>query len=180
MRMLVFGDQKGWDFRTFDYGPDSAKARAYGAQILDVSPTTLGPFFARGGKLLLSHGWTDGLIPANNTVAFYEKLSPTLSAKQKQNQLRLFMVPGMNHCSGGEGPSAIDTLAAVDEWATSGKAPDRLIAARTAPPPGAPGPQQPPMTRPLCPYPAAARYKGQGPADQAESFACIAPGRQAD
>jgi hypothetical protein len=175
MRMLVFGSQKGWDFKGFDYAADTAKARAYGAKTLDVSPTGLGPFFAHGGKLLLSHGWTDGLIPANNTVAFYEKLSSSLPAKQKQEQLRLFMVPGMNHCSGGEGPSAIDTLAAIDQWATSGGAPDRLIAARRASPPGAPGPAQPPMTRPLCPYPQVARYKGEGPADQAESFACAAP-----
>ena len=54
---------------------DTAKARAYGAATLDVPPDGLKPFFARGGKLLLSHGWTDGLIPANNTVAFYGTLS---------------------------------------------------------------------------------------------------------
>ena len=175
MRMLVFGDQKGWDFRTFDYGTDAAKARAYAAATLDVHPSDLGPFFARGGKLLLSHGWTDGLIPPNNTVAFYETLAAKLSAKQRASQLRLFMVPGMNHCSGGEGPSSIDTLAAIDQWETSNAAPERLIAARLPGPPGAPGPQLPPMTRPLCPYPAVARYQGQGPTDQAESFACAAP-----
>ena len=175
MRQLVFGDQKGWDFRAFDYGADAAKARAYADKTLDAPANGLGPFFAHGGKLLLSHGWTDGLIPANNTVAFYEKLSSGLSAKQKQAQLRLFMVPGMNHCSGGEGPSAIDTLGAIDQWATSGMAPDRLIAARIPGPPGAPGPQPTPMTRPLCPYPVVARYKGEGPTDKAESFACAAP-----
>jgi len=175
MRLLVFGSQKGWDFRSFDYAADTAKARAYGAQTLDVPPTGLAPFFAHGGKLLLSHGWTDGLIPANNTVAFYGKLSAGLPAKQAHGQLRLFMVPGMNHCSGGEGPSAIDTLAAIDGWATSGRAPERLIAARLPGPPGAPGAPQAPMTRPLCPYPAVARYKGDGPADKAESFACAAP-----
>jgi hypothetical protein len=171
-RLLVFGSQKGWDFKGFDYAADAAKARAYGAQTLDVPATGLGPFFARGGKLLLSHGWTDGLIPANNTVAFYGALSKSIPARQAQNQLRLFMVPGMNHCSGGEGPSAIDTLAAIDAWAAGGPAPERLIAARL---PGGPGPQQPPMTRPLCPYPAIDRYKGQGPADQADSFVCTAP-----
>ena len=171
MRMLVFAGQPGWDFRTFDYAADTAKARAYAAAILDVHPSDLGPFFARGGKLLLSHGWSDGLIPANNTVAFYETLSDHLPAARVKNQLRLFMVPGMNHCSGGEGPSAIDTLAAIDQWAATGAAPDRLIAARL---PGGPGPQLPPMTRPLCPYPAVARYKGEGPTDKAESFVCKA------
>lgn len=173
MRMLVFADQKGWDFRTFDYVADTAKARAYGAQTLDVQPAGLKPFFARGGKLLLSHGWTDGLIPANNTIGFYEKLSGGLPARQAQNQLRLFMVPGMNHCSGGEGPSSIDTIAALDQWATGNKAPDRLVAVRPAG--GPPGqPPQAPMSRPLCPYPAVARYKGQGPTDKEDSFACAA------
>jgi len=172
MRLLVFGDQKGWDFRKFDYSADALKAHGYATQILDVTPAGLDKFFARGGKLLLSHGWTDGLIPANNTVGFYEQLSAKLTAKQRQSQLRLFMVPGMNHCSGGEGPSAIDTLGTIDAWATTSAAPDRLIASRT---PGGPGPAQPPMTRPLCPYPAVARYKGEGPTDKAESFACAAP-----
>jgi hypothetical protein len=175
-RMLAFADQKGWDFRKFDYGADTAKGRAYADKTLDVPPSGLKAFFAHGGKLLLSHGWTDGLIPATNTVAFYDALSPTLSAKQKQSQLRLFMVPGMNHCSGGEGPSAIDTLGTIDQWATSGAAPDRVIATRGAGPAGPPGaPAQTPMTRPLCPYPAVARYKGEGPTDKAESFACAAP-----
>jgi hypothetical protein len=174
-RLLVFGDQKGWDFKGFDYAADTARARAYGAKTLDVPATGLNPFFARGGKLLLSHGWTDGLIPANNTVAFYGTLSKSIPARRAQNQLRLFMVPGMNHCSGGEGPSAIDTLGTLDQWATSGKAPDRVIATRRASPPGAPGPAQTAMTRPLCPYPQVARYKGEGPTDQAESFACAAP-----
>jgi feruloyl esterase len=172
MRMLVFGDQKGWDFRKFDYAADTPKARAYAADKLDVSPAGLDKFFAHGGKLLLSHGWTDGLIPASNTVAFYEGLQAKIPAKQRERQLRLFMVPGMNHCSGGEGPSSIDTLAAIDAWATTSTPPERLIAARA---PGGPGPQQPPMTRPLCPYPAVARYKGEGPVDKAESFACAAP-----
>lgn len=172
-RKLVFGSQAGWDFKAFDYGADAAKARAYGSGILDVPATGLGPFFAHGGKLLLSHGWTDGLIPANNTVAFYEALTKSIPAKASKDQLRLFMVPGMNHCSGGEGPSSIDTLAAIDAWAATSQAPNELIAART--PNGAgpgPGPAQPPMTRPLCPWPATARYKGAGPADKAESFAC--------
>ncbi len=177
MRLLVFGDQPGWDFRKFDYAADTAKARAFGASTLDVPASGLAPFFARGGKLLLSHGWTDGLIPANNTVLYYQTLSSGLPAKQARGQLRLFMVPGMDHCSGGEGPSAIDTLAAIDGWASGGAAPERLIASRLPTPPGAPGPQRSPMTRPLCAYPAVARYKGEGPIDKAESFACSTGGK---
>jgi feruloyl esterase len=168
MRLLVFGDKPGWDFKSFNYGADTLKARAYGADILDVPASGLGPFFAHGGKLLLSHGWTDGLIPANNTVGFYGKLSSGLPAKQAKGQLRLFMVPGMNHCSGGEGPSSIDTLATIDQWASTGSAPERLLATRL------PQPGRAPMSRPLCPFPQVARYKGHGPTDQADSFACAA------
>src|SRR3982750_514503 len=118
MRLLVYGDQKGWDFRTFDSGADTAKARAYGSQPLDVSPAALKPFFARGGKLLLSHGWTDGLIPANNTIKFYGELMKTVPKAVAETQLRLFMVPGMDHCGGGEGASAYDTLGTIDAWAS--------------------------------------------------------------
>ena len=168
MQLLVFGDRPGWSFRSFDYRADTLKARAFGASIVDAPAAGLGPYFARGGKLLLSHGWTDGLIPANNTVAFYEKLSARLPAGQARRQLRLFMVPGMNHCGGGEGPSNIDTLAAIDQWASGGPAPDRLLAARPA------GPSQAPMSRPLCPFPLVSRYKGSGPTGQAENFTCAA------
>jgi hypothetical protein len=166
MRLLVFAGTPGWDFKGFDYGSDTLKARAYGGAVLDVPAEGLAPFFARGGKLLLSHGWTDGLIPANNTVAFYGRLSAKTPPAQAKGQLRLFMVPGMNHCGGGEGPSVIDTLGTIDRWAATGQAPDRLIATR---------PGQSPMTRPLCPWPQVATYDGKGPVTDAASFACKAP-----
>ncbi len=167
MRLLVFGQQPGWNFRSFDYKADAERARAFGGGILDVPASGLAPFFARGGKLLLSHGWTDGLIPANNTVAFYERLSKQLPARAKARQLRLFMVPGMNHCSGGEGPSAIDTLAVIDRWASETLAPERVVARSQ--------PRQPPMSRPLCPFPMVARYEGRGPTEREDSFACVSP-----
>ena len=83
MRLLVFAGAPGWDFRGFDYKADTVKARAFGASILDVPPDGLAPFLAGGGKLLLSHGWTDGLIPANNTIAFYQKLSARAPANTR-------------------------------------------------------------------------------------------------
>jgi hypothetical protein len=172
MRLLVFADPK-WDFRSFDYGADILRARQFGAPILDVPADGLDAFFARGGRLLLSHGWNDGLIPANNSVAFYRALSADLSSKQRQRQLRLFMVPGMDHCAGGEGPSSLDTLGVIDRWVSEGKAPEWIVASR----PSAPPANLPPMSRPLCPYPQVARYKGQGSTDEAKNFACAAPGR---
>ncbi|MCB5424998.1 tannase/feruloyl esterase family alpha/beta hydrolase [Altererythrobacter sp. CC-YST694] len=178
MSMLVFDNQPGWDWRSFDYGTDSTRAYMFGKDILDVTPSDLNPFFARGGKLLLSHGWADGLIPATNTVQFYGKLRQTLSHDQNRDQLRLFMAPGMQHCSGGEGPSSFDTLGVIDDWATTGKAPERIVASRVAAPamgPGPAAPALPPMTRPLCRYPLVPTYKGSGDVAEAKNFDCKAP-----
>jgi len=177
--MLVFGDQPGWDWKSFDYQRDAQRGREYGSGILDVPPSGLAAFFARGGKLLLSHGWTDGLIPATNALRFHDALLPALGPQQAAGQYRLFMVPGMDHCAGGEGASSFDTLGVIDEWATSGRAPDRIVATR--PPvaagfPGAPaGPPREPLSRPLCPYPQYARYNGTGDPAEAASFSCAGP-----
>ena len=162
---IVFGNPK-WDFRTFDYDKDVDRARDAGADILDVPPAGLRAFFARGGKLLLSHGWSDGLIPAPNTIAFYRAMAGTMDAKTAADadKVRLFLVPGMCHCGGGDGPFLFDALGTIDAWAASGTAPERIVAAK---PPGAPA-----MTRPLCPYPQVARYSGRGSTDDAANFAC--------
>ncbi|MBT2188300.1 tannase/feruloyl esterase family alpha/beta hydrolase [Sphingobium nicotianae] len=167
-RLLVHGDQNDWDWRAMDYAREIAAARSYGAGILNVPSNGLAAFFARGGKLLLSHGWTDGLIPANNTIAFYESLKSGAPA----DQLRLFMVPGMDHCAGGEGASAFDTLDTIDRWASGGAAPERILAHRGPAMPGAP--TLPPLSRPLCPFPQVAQYKGSGDQNDAANFRCAA------
>ncbi|MEO6042003.1 MAG: tannase/feruloyl esterase family alpha/beta hydrolase [Croceibacterium sp.] len=178
--MLAFAGRPGWDWKTFDYTRDAAAGRAYGAGILDVPPSGLAPFFARGGKLLMSHGWTDGLIPATNSLRFYNGLVPTLTPRQAAGQYRLFMVPGMDHCGGGEGASSFDTLGTIDGWATTGTAPNMILATRgpagPGGPPGAPPPPpRVPISRPLCPYPHYARYNGAGDPNAATSFTCAAP-----
>jgi hypothetical protein len=178
--MLVFGDQPGWDWKTFDYGADAMRSREYGSAILDVPADGLQAFFARGGRLLLSHGWADGLIPADNTLRFWRALGSSLSPAQSSSQARLFMAPGMDHCSGGIGASDFDTLGVLDQWATSGTAPEMILASRPAGappgPPGAPpGPAREALSRPLCPYPAYARYNGSGDPAAAASFTCVAP-----
>lgn len=177
--MLVYGDQPGWDWKGFDYFRDTYRSRDYGASILNVPTGGLGDFFARGGRLLLSHGWNDGLIPAQNSVDFYRGLYHSLPREQAEQQLRLFMVPGMDHCSGGEGTSDFDTLGVIDDWATSGTAPATILATRPTAVQGMPGqppaPQREPMSRPLCPYPSYAQYKGTGDKSLAASFACVLP-----
>jgi hypothetical protein len=173
-RLLVHGGDQGWDWKAMDYGKETQAARNYGAQMLNVAPQDLKAFFARGGKLLLSHGWTDGLIPATNTVNFYRDLLKTTSRTVADKQLRLFMVPGMDHCGGGEGASNYDTLGTIDAWANGAPAPQRIVATRGGP--AMPGAQAlPPLSRPLCPFPQIATYKGTGRKDDAVNFACTAP-----
>ena len=163
MKFLVFKDAQ-WDFRSFDYDKDVARALQAGSDALDVPPTGLDSFFNGGRKLLLSHGWADGLIPAMSTVNFYTALSKHLGQKKADAGTRLFMVPGMSHCAGGDGPFVFDVISAIDKWVETGRAPERIIASN---PPTAPA-----RTRPLCPYPQEAVYSGTGSTDEEQNFKC--------
>ena len=164
MRDIAFDDPK-WDFKSFDYDEDVAAARSAGAKMLDVPSDGLAKFFADGRKLLLSHGWSDGLIPANNTVSFYKALRGAIDDKTAAGQVRLFMIPGMGHCAGGDGPFVFDVLATIDAWTDKGETPDRIVVSRP--------PNMPAMTRPLCPYPQVAKYSGSGSTDDAANFTCM-------
>ena len=178
-RNLVFAGKPAWDWKAMDYRADLDAAHSFGSEALDVPPNGLAAFFARGGKLMISHGWADGLIPATNTLAFDSALYAALPREQAEQQLRLFMVPGMEHCGGGAGVSKIDTLGVIDRWASTGAAPLRIIATRPEQVPGAPGaPPQPPrapMSRPLCAYPLVAQYDGKGDPMTPAAFSCTAP-----
>jgi hypothetical protein len=165
-RGVVFKDPS-WDFRGFDYDRDVERAMAYGHDALDVPASGLAHFFAAKRKLLLTHGWADGLIPAQSTVSFYDALVKDVGARGAKDDLRLFMVPGMGHCAGGSGPSSIDYLGTIDSWVETGKAPELLIASNP--------PRAPARTRPLCAYPHVAKYSGSGSTDDAKSFRCERP-----
>ena len=161
---LTFQDPK-WDFRTFDFERDVALAdKAIGEKMNSIDPN-LKPFFDHGGKLLMYHGWADPGIPARNSVIYYSSVVNKLGKPKTADSIRLFMVPGMGHCSGGDGTSTFDKIGPLDQWVEKGKAPDQIIASRvrngTAD-----------RTRPLCPYPQVARYKGTGSTDSAENFTC--------
>lgn len=166
-RDLVVRDP-AWIPAKLDLDKDLARARSLDTAGLDASDPNLSAFVARGGKLLLWHGWTDGLIPAQQTIDYYEKVSATIGADRARGSVRLFMAPGVDHCAGGEGTFQIDELAAIDAWVESGKAPEQLVASR----PLAGGARR---TRPLCPFPLVARYRGQGSTDEASNFACEPP-----
>ncbi|HEY4214809.1 MAG TPA: tannase/feruloyl esterase family alpha/beta hydrolase [Steroidobacteraceae bacterium] len=161
-RDLVFKDPK-WDFRSFDYDKDVARSMKAGSPQLDVPPTGLAAYFNGGRKLLLSHGWADGLIPPMSTVNFYTDLTQHLGPKAAQDT-RLFMIPGMGHCAGGDGPFVFDPISTLDSWVETGKAPRRIVVSN---PPGTSS-----RTRPLCPHPQEAIYSGSGSTDDEKNFMC--------
>jgi feruloyl esterase len=168
MKSLVFKDPS-WDFRSFDYDKDVTRAIQAASAQLDVPPKGLDPFFATGRKLLLSHGWADGLIPPMSTVDFYSDLSTHLGPKKAAEDTRLFMIPGMGHCAGGEGPFVFDAISTLDKWVESGRAPERIVVSN---PPTAHA-----RTRPLCPWPQEAVYSGEGSTDEEKNFKCAVPKR---
>ena len=137
---------------------------------LDLSPTSpdLESFAARGGKLLIYHGWADQNVAPRSSVNYHAKLVETMGEKQVNDSVRLFFAPGMAHCGGGEGPNTFDALTALEQWREQGKAPTEIIASHLTN-------GKVDRTRPLCPYPQVATYKGTGSIDQAENF-CLRRG----
>ncbi len=98
-------------------------------------------------------------------IDYYEAVKQRMGEAATRDFYRLFMVPGMFHCSGGPGCSTADWLAAVMDWVEKGKAPDQIAAAHVEN-------GETRRTRPLCPYPQVAKYKGSGSIDDAANFAC--------
>jgi hypothetical protein len=160
-RDLVIKDPK-WDFRTFDYDKDVTRAMQAHSDILDVPAKGLDRYLAGGRKLLLSHGWADGLIPPMSTVNLYQHID-----KKNAANARLFMIPGMGHCAGGDGPFVFDAISTIDKWVETGKAPERIVVSN---PPNAPA-----RTRPLCPFPQEAAHSGNGSTDDEKNFQCKVP-----
>ena len=133
-------------------------------------PERLDGFFGKGGKLILYHGYGDTAISPFRTVWFYEDLAKRDGGYDKTgDKARLFMVPGMLHCFGGEGPDAFDTLGAIDAWVEQNKAPEVIVASKVKD--KAPG-AMPVRTMPLCPFPAQASYKGAGDVNSADNWTC--------
>ena len=159
-RYIVFDNPK-WDWRTFELERDLAAAEKAGAGTLSAVSTDLSAFTGRGGKLLMYHGWADQDVPPLASINFYNSVQP----KRALEGVRLFMVPGMNHCAGGEGPSAFDMVGALEQWVEHQKPPSRILASHTAE-------GKIDRTRPLCAYPQTAHYRGSGDINDAENFLC--------
>ncbi len=166
-KYVVFKDPS-WDWRTFDLERDLAKANAVDAGTVNAINPDLKGFAGHGGKLLMYHGWSDGSVAPRASVTYYNSVVKTMGGAAKtMGWIRLFMVPGMGHCGGGEGPNSFDMVTALEQWVENGKAPEEIIATRLTN-----GVVQ--RTRPLCAYPQVAVYKGAGSTDEAASFVCRA------
>ncbi|HEX5431296.1 MAG TPA: tannase/feruloyl esterase family alpha/beta hydrolase [Bryobacteraceae bacterium] len=153
-----------WDWRNFDLDRDTAAAdEKFG--YVNATPD-LAAFKAHGGKLLLYHGWNDQLISPENTVNYYSSVLQKLGPNQS-SWMRLFMVPGMQHCQGGPGPDQFNKMGVIERWRESGKAPDQIVAYHVTG-------NSVDMSRPLCPYPQVAVYNGVGSTNDAASFSCKA------
>jgi feruloyl esterase len=175
----VVANDASWSPTTFDVDRDLARAEAVDNGAAKAMDPDLSEFIGRGGKLITYHGTTDGLIPYRNSVNYQEAVVEELGERKTDNSVKLYLVPGMDHCSGGEGAFAVDWLTPLERWVEDGEEPGALQAEHTGrAAPGVPGPPPPPsepFTRPVCPYPQVATYRGTGNAADAASFECIAP-----
>ena len=112
--------------------------------LYDADDPKLAPFTSHGGKLILWHGWSDPHISPLNTIDYYARVGRTMGQAARDQAVRMFLFPGMGHCSGGDGPSEFPLLAALMSWVETGQAPQALVAHRAgATLEGLPGPKGP-------------------------------------
>jgi feruloyl esterase len=178
-RSVVMNDPR-WDPATFDVDRDLARAERVDNGAAKAMDPDLSEFVRRGGKLLMYHGTTDGLIPYLNSINYHEAVVEEIGERRAADSVKLYIVPGMDHCAGGEGAYAVDWLTPLERWVELGETPSALPASQPGgvpfSPPGAPpAPPIEPFTRPVCPYPQVATYRGDGDVDDAASFECAEP-----
>jgi tannase/feruloyl esterase len=181
-RYMVTGNTK-WNVLTANVDASLAAAGKETATALDSTNPDLRPFSARGGKLIMYHGWDDPAISPWNSIAYYQSVQKTMSPEKTESFMRLYMAPGVEHCVGGPGPSSFGQLGistsggpkygmfdALVDWVEKDAPAGTVIATKYAPD------NKVLMTRPLCPYPAVAKYKGTGDTNDAANFACSRDG----
>jgi feruloyl esterase len=162
MRKIVF--TPGWDYHTIKVPDDVERAVKADKGLLYGGDPNLSRFFNRGGKLLMYHGWADPLVSPDTSLIMFKRINEAVG-RPAANSVALFMVPGMGHCQGGPGTDVFDKVAALDRWVESGTKPQSIVASHMTA--GAVD-----RTRPLCAYPATARYIGTGSTDDAKNFRC--------
>src|SRR5262245_38114792 len=165
MRKIVFSPS--WDYHTIKVPDDVERAVKADKGLLDGGDPNVSRFFSRGGKLLMYHGWADPLVSPDTSLIMFKRINDAVG-RSAANSVALFMVPGIGHCQGGPGTDVFDKVAALDRWVESGTKPQSIVASHMTG-------TTVDRTRPLCPYPAVARYVGSGSTDEANNFRCQAP-----
>jgi feruloyl esterase len=181
---MMYNDPN-WDYHKFDLDRDMSAADEKLASVMNATDPDLGRFQARGGKLILYHGWCDAAIAPRNAIDYYQSVVAKMGAAKAAGFVRLFMVPGLQHCFGGAGPNSFgqfniggrdperDMGAALERWVEQGTAPERIVAVKHK---DDRNPESEVVrSRPLCAWPQVARYSGSGSTDDAASFACVKP-----
>jgi hypothetical protein len=180
---MVSGDPK-WNVLTANVDASLQKAAATTGAELDSTNPDLSEFAARGGKLILYHGWNDTGISPWNTIHYYDSVEKQMGVEKASSVVRLYMAPGVEHCLGGPGPSffgqfGLSTTGAskygifdsLVDWVEKSTPPESIVATKYAP--VADEANKVAMTRPLCPYPQVAKYKGTGDTNDAANFLCV-------
>jgi feruloyl esterase len=184
-RYVVTGDPK-WNALTANMDEALRMSREKGASDLDATDPDLSRLAAHGGKVILYHGWNDPAISPANTIAYYKSVEDKMGAQKVASFMRLYMVPGMEHCAGGPGASSFGQLGmetatgpkhglfdSLQGWVEKGSPAEDVVATKYAP--GENGTRKTVMTRPLCAYPSVAKYNGSGDSSNAANFACVKP-----
>ena len=157
----------GWDYRTSPIDFDRHVALADRSDIARVNASNpdISAYVRRGGKLILSGGWNNALVPAGAVLDYYQRLEAAIGRQNTDRAVRLYMVPGMIECNGGPGTDTFDMLAVMRRWVERDQPPREVLASRVER-------GKVVRTRPLCPYPQTATYRGRGSTDNAASFSC--------
>lgn len=196
-RYWVYNDAN-WDWWTFDWDKDMKFTDDKLAPVINAMDPDITRFKRHGGKLIQYHGFADPVVAPADSIDYYERVLAYLGGDEAEHDrdrddrhgagkrrdkdhrasrdsrvlgetqefYRLFMVPGMGHCSGGPGATVFDVQTALEQWVEEGVTPDRIIASHSTK-----GVVD--FTRPLCPYPKIAVYKGVGDTSSADSFNCV-------
>jgi feruloyl esterase len=156
-----------FDYRTTPVDFDRHVALADRSDIARVNASNpdISAYVRNGGKLMLSGGWNNALVPAGAVLDYYNRLTATIGRENARRAVRLYMVPGMIECNGGSGTDTFDMLGVMRRWVERGQAPQDVIASRVEH-------GKVVRTRPLCPYPKVATYEGKGSTDDAKNFVC--------